>query len=73
MRSTTAATVSTCSSATTSAGHDIGYALRQAFDWPTVTWDLITAAVAVYYWTLRSTYGPLMRGAALFEDLKEKH
>ena len=33
---------------------------------------LVTAAVGVYYWTLRRTYGPLMHGAALFVDLKEK-
>jgi hypothetical protein len=56
---------------TAGVGHDVGYSLRDSFDLPTVIWDIITAAVGVYYWTLRSTYGPLMRGAALFEDLKE--
>jgi len=50
----------------------VGRSLRAAFDWHTVAWDLVTAGVGVYYWTLRRTYGALMRGASLFEDLKEK-
>jgi hypothetical protein len=49
-----------------------GYSLRAAFEWHIVIWDIVTAAVGFYYWTLRRTYGPLMRGASLFEDLKEK-
>ena len=50
-----------------------GLAARQAFgEWHQVAWDVATAAVGVYYWTLRRTYGPLMKGASLFEDLKEK-
>lgn len=49
-----------------------GLALREAFEWHTVASDFVSAAVGIYYWSLRTTYGPLMRGAALFEDLKEK-
>jgi signal transduction histidine kinase len=50
-----------------------GLALRAAWDWPIVAFDIIAAAVAVYYWTLRSTErSPLMRGPKLFEDFKEK-
>lgn len=50
-----------------------GLAAREAFgDWHLVFWDVFTAGVGVYYWTLRRTYGALMRGASLFEDLKEK-
>lgn len=49
-----------------------GLAVRQAFDWHMSSWDVVTAGAAVYYWTLRSLYGPLMRGAKLFEDMKEK-
>lgn len=37
-----------------------------------MAWELVTAAVAIYYWTLRRTYGALMQGAKLFEDLKER-
>lgn len=51
-------------------GH--GLALREAFDWHFVLWDVISAGVGIWYWSLRSTYGSLMRGAALFEDMKEK-
>jgi signal transduction histidine kinase len=49
-----------------------GLAMRAAFDPVTVVWDLVTAAMGVYYWTLRRTYGALMNGAKLFEDLRER-
>jgi hypothetical protein len=50
-----------------------GVAVREAFSsWHSVAWDVLTASVGLYYWTLRRTYGPLMRGAKLFEDLKER-
>lgn len=49
-----------------------GGAARESFEWHLSVWDGLTACVAIYYVTLRSTYGSLMRGAAMFEDLKEK-
>jgi signal transduction histidine kinase len=49
-----------------------GHAMRAAWDWHNAAWDVITACVGVYYWTLRRQYGSLMRGAALFNDLKER-
>lgn len=50
-----------------------GFAAREAFgDWHLVAWDVVTAGVGVYYWTLRKTYGALMQGPSLFVDLKEK-
>ena len=49
-----------------------GLALRDAFDWHQATWDVIGAGVGLWYWSLRSVYGQLMRGAALFEDMKER-
>jgi signal transduction histidine kinase len=51
---------------------DSGLAMRQAFDVQAVLWDIFTAGVGVYYWTLRRTYGALMSGAKLFEDLRER-
>src|SRR5581483_5902095 len=51
-------------------GH--GLALRRAFDWHQAMWDIVSAGVGLWYWSLRSHYGPLMRGAALFEDMKER-
>jgi len=49
-----------------------GLAMRTSFHAPAVVWDLFTAGVGVYYWTLRRTYGALMSGAKLFDDLKER-
>ena len=49
-----------------------GLTMRAAWDWHNAMWDVITACVGVYYWTLRRQYGSLMRGAALFNDLKER-
>ena len=47
-----------------------GLALRDGWDWHSVAWDLLTAAVGIYYLTLRSTYTSVLRGAQMFEDLK---
>ena len=50
-----------------------GLPLRAAFGgWHTVIGDLVSAWVGIYYWTMRRTYGSLMRGATLFEDMKER-
>lgn len=48
-------------------------ALRASLEWHDTAWVLLTAAVAVYYWSLRRSYGALLRGGALFADLKEKN
>ncbi|MGQ0630706.1 MAG: response regulator [Sporichthyaceae bacterium] len=39
---------------------------------PVAVWDVTTMIVAGYYWSLRRTYGSLMRGAVLFDDLREQ-
>src|SRR3546814_11506525 len=49
-----------------------GLALREAFSWHVTAWDVLSAGVGVFYWSLRKTYGPPMRGAALFEDMKAR-
>ena len=50
-----------------------GLALRTAFSgWHTVIGDVVSAWVGIYYWTMRRTYGSLMRGATLFEDMNER-
>lgn len=49
-----------------------GLAMRTAFDWQAGLWDVVTAGIGIYYWSLRKTYGPLMRGAALFEDMRAR-
>ena len=43
-----------------------------AWSWYSVAWDTFGAAIGLYYVTLRKTYGSLMRGPVLFEDLKEQ-
>jgi len=49
-----------------------GLAMRTAWGWQLALWDLVGAAVGVYYWTLRRNYGSLMQGAKLFEDLRQR-
>ena len=53
-------------------GDDRGLAMRAAWGWPLTVWDLVGAAVAVYYWTLRRSYSSLMEGAQLFDDLRKR-
>jgi len=48
-----------------------GMAMRHAFgSFSIAGWDLVTAALAVWYWTLRGRFPALVRGAAVFEDLR---
>jgi hypothetical protein len=49
-----------------------GLALRASYDWEAALWDVVTAAVGVYYWSLRRTYAQAMSGAALFEDMRQR-
>ena len=49
-----------------------GNAMRDAWTWQLAIWDLVGAIVATYYWTLRRTYGSLMQGAQLFDDMKRR-
>lgn len=50
-----------------------GLAMRRAFDeWHASGWDVVTAGVAIWYWSLRSRFPALVRGAAIFEDLRER-
>jgi signal transduction histidine kinase len=50
-----------------------GEAARIEFgEWHLWAWDGITAGVAVWYWTLRGRFPALVRGAALFEDMRER-
>jgi len=49
-----------------------GLAMRQAWGWQLATWDVIGALVGAYYWSLRRTYGSLMQGAQLFDDMRKR-
>ncbi len=49
-----------------------GLAMRASYDVSMAAWDVVTAAVGVYYWSLRRSYAPLMRGPKLFEDLRQR-
>jgi hypothetical protein len=56
----------------TMSGH-MGSMVRDAFDnWPLALLDLVTAGVGAWYFSLRSRYPALVRGAALFEDLRQR-
>jgi signal transduction histidine kinase len=50
----------------------VGNAARASVEWHIVFWDSLTAMIGLYYVSLRKTYGSLMKGAALFDDMKEK-
>lgn len=49
-----------------------GLAMREAWTWPAAIWDVIGAAVAIYYFTLRRGYGALIHGSELFADLQQR-
>jgi hypothetical protein len=50
-----------------------GGAMRLACEsWHAAGWDVIGAGVALWYRTLRERFPALVRGAALFEDLKQR-
>ena len=45
-------------------------ALRESWHWPSAVWDLVGAAAALFYLSLRGSYQSVLRGAQMFEDLK---
>lgn len=47
-------------------------ALRESWYWSSVAWDLVGAGVALFYLSLRGSYQPVLRGAALFDDMKTR-
>lgn len=49
-----------------------GQTLRDAWTWSMTSWDVVGAAVAVYYWSLRRSYASLVDGAALFADFEKR-
>ena len=49
-----------------------GLSMRAAWGWPLAIWDVVGAIVAIFYWTQRRSYGALIDGAALFEDLRKR-
>lgn len=50
---------------------DTGLATRGAFsEWHTWGWEAVTAGVGVYYWRMRHRFPALVRGDALFEDMR---
>jgi len=50
---------------------EAGAAARAAFaNWHVSLWDALTAAVALWYFSLRGRFPALIRGSALFEDIR---
>ncbi|MFI5897930.1 ATP-binding protein [Actinoplanes sp. NPDC051513] len=47
--------------------HGVGWS------WPSAIWDLITATIGVYYWTLRRGYGVLLGGGSIYVSPGETH
>ena len=50
-----------------------GLAMRRAFGWQMAAWDAIGAAVALFYLSLRRSYGRLLRSPQMFEDADRRH
>lgn len=51
----------------------VGLATREAFgEWHIWAWEAVTAGIAVWYWTLRHRFPALLRGTALFEDIRQR-
>lgn len=42
-------------------------------DWRLLAWDGVTAVLIVWYWTLRSRFGVITHGVAMFEDMEQRH
>jgi PAS domain S-box-containing protein len=58
-------------------GADVGYGYGYGYgrfdaDVLSAVWGLSTAMVGVWYWTLRGRFPALVRGAAVFEDLRPR-
>lgn len=49
-----------------------GLLLRHAFSPWTVGWDIFGAAAGVVYWSLRRSYGALLKGSSLYEDRHQR-
>ncbi|HVF20205.1 MAG TPA: hypothetical protein VNA14_08175 [Mycobacteriales bacterium] len=50
-----------------------GLAMRTAMGWHGAVWGVLSAGVAIYYWSLRRSYGRLLdHGPARFADLKAR-
>lgn len=49
-----------------------GALARASLDWHLAFADVVSAGIGVWYWTLRRSYGRLLDGAALFEDLRAR-
>ncbi len=49
-----------------------GLAMRAAFGWQMVVWDAIGAGVALFYLSLRRSYGRLLRSPQMFEDSERR-
>ncbi|HWH09134.1 MAG TPA: hypothetical protein VNX21_08030 [Candidatus Thermoplasmatota archaeon] len=51
----------------------LGLAAREiASDWHVWLFEGFTAGIAVWYWTLRRRFPALLRGTAMFEDLRQR-
>lgn len=52
---------------------DVGHAARVAYsDWHVWGWEVVTAGVAITYWSLRKRFHVLIRGTALFDDFRQR-
>ncbi len=47
-------------------------AMREAWHWPSATWDILSAGVAIFYLSLRGHYASVLGSASMFDDLRAR-
>lgn len=47
-------------------------AARDELSWHDAAWDIVTAGIGLYYWTLRRAYASMLAGPVIFENLIER-
>ncbi len=54
--------------------HAIAYVTDEhaTMPWWQASWDVFTAGIGIWYWTLRRSFGRLLARPLLFDDLKER-
>ena len=53
--------------------HPAAHLAAPGWSWPSAIWDLLTAGVGIYYWSLRRSYGVLLGRGSIYVSPGEQH